>query len=432
MPALILILFALIGVPLFAIFGGATLYVKRGDDFFQMMAVMLDFHKITRHDVLVAIPLFTFAGYLLANSKSPQRIIRFVRALLGWMDGGLAVVAILCCAFITVFTGASGVTIIALGGLLLPMLMQDGYSEKFSIGLITSCGSLGLLFYPALPLIIMSMVASNISNEVLLDHLALAGIIPGVLLVVVLSLYSYFFARKTKIPKHHFSWKELGLATKGAVGELMIPVIILGGIYGTWILFGKAFFAPTEVAGIVAFYVFFLEVFIYREIHIFRDLPQIIKESMVLVGGILIILGITQAMTNHLTLEEVPQQILAFIQHYVSSKWAFLILLNIFLLLVGCMMDIFSAIVVVIPIVMPIAISYGIHPIHLAIIFLTNLEIGYITPPVGLNLFISSFRFKKPVIKLYTVAIPYLILLLIALLLITYIPALSLFLIEGF
>lgn len=426
MPAIVLILFALLGVPLFAIFGGATLYVKRGDDFFMLMGTLLDFHKLTRHDVLVAIPLFTFAGYLLANSKSPQRIIRFVRALLGWMDGGLAIVAILCCAFITVFTGASGVTIIALGGLLLPLLLQDGYSEKFSIGLITSCGSLGLLFYPALPLIIISMVADG----VLLDDLALAGIFPGLLLVFILAGYSYVVAKKNHLPKQEFCMKELGSATVGAIGELMIPAIILGGIYGTWMILGRAFFAPTEVAGIVAFYVFVLECFVYREVHLFRDLPKIIKESMILVGGILIILGITQAMTNHLTLEEVPQKLLAFIQTYISSKWVFLILLNIFLLIVGCMMDIFSAIVVVVPLILPIAKSFGINPVHLSIIFLANLEIGYITPPVGLNLFISSFRFKKPVFELYRVAVPYLILLLVALLVITYVPSLSLYLVE--
>jgi len=428
MVNIILLIFALLGAPLFVMFAATTLYVKSGDDFFQLVGVLLDFHKITRHDVLVAIPLFTLVGYLLANSNSPQRIVRFVRAWLGWMHGGLAMVAILCCASITVFTGASGVTIVALGGLMVPLMMKDGYSEKFSIGLITCCGSLGLLFYPALPLILMSMVASNTSKDVLLDRLALAGILPGILLIVVLSLYSYVTARKTQIPKQKFELKELKSATLGALGELMIPMIILVGIYGSWFFFGRSLFAPTEVAGIVAFYVFVLEVFIYREIHIFRDLPKIIIESMTLVGGILIILGITQAMTNHFTITEVPQKLFAFIQQYVSSKLAFLILLNIFLLIVGCLMDIFSAIVVVVPIILPIALRYQIDPIHFAVIFLTNLEIGYLTPPVGLNLFISSFRFKKPVVELYRIAIPYLILLLMALMIITYAPTLSLYL----
>lgn len=426
MIQLVLLFFAILGVPLFVMFAAATLAVKSGDDFSQLMGIFLDFHKITRHDVLVAIPLFTLVGYLLSHSKSPERIVRFVRAWLGWMHGGLAIVAILCCAFITVFTGASGVTIIALGGLMVALLTQDGYKERFSIGLITCCGSLGLLFYPALPLILMSMIASNTSKDVLLNNLALAGIFPGILLIVILSVYSYYHARQHSIAKQKFNVKELKDATWGALGELMIPLIIFVGIYGSWIVFGKSLFAPTEVAGIVAFYVLILEVVIYREVHYWRDLPKIIIEAMTLVGGILIILGITQAMTNHFTINEVPQKIFSFIQHYISSKWAFLVLMNVFLLIVGCLMDIFSAIVVVVPILMPIALKFGVNPIHFAIIFLANLEIGYLTPPVGLNLFISSFRFNKPVIELYRIAIPYLVLLIVALIIITYVPVLSL------
>lgn len=431
MIQILLLILALLGAPLFVMFGATTLAVKSGDDFFQLMGIFLDFHKITRHDVLVAIPLFTLVGYLLAHSKSPERIVRFVRAGLGWMHGGLAIVAILCCAFITVFTGASGVTIVALGGLMVPLLTKDNYSERFSIGLITCCGSLGLLFYPALPLILMSMIASNSSKDVLLDRLTLAGILPGILLIVILSTYSYWHAKKYNTPRQKFNLKELGSATKGALGELMIPAIIFFGIYGSWIVFGKSLFAPTEVAGIIAFYVFVLEVFIYKEIHFFRDLPKIIIESMTLVGGILIILGITQAMTNYFTITEVPQRIFEVIQTYISSKWAFLILMNIFLLIVGCLMDIFSAIVVVVPILLPIALRFGVDPIHFSIIFLANLEIGYLTPPVGLNLFISSFCFKKPVVELYRIAIPYLILLIFALILITYIPWFSLALVPA-
>jgi tripartite ATP-independent transporter DctM subunit len=310
------------------------------------------------------------------------------------------------------------VTIVALGGLVLPALLKSNYSEKFSLGLVTTSGSLGLLFPPSLPLILYALVA-----QVDVDKLFIAGIVPGILLVVLLSIYSIVKNIGAKIEIQKFSLQNLSRATLDAIWEIPLPFIIIGGIY-------SGIFTVIEASAVTAVYVFIVEFFIYRDLNIKKDLPRIMKESMLMVGGILIILASALGLTSYLIDEQIPMKIFEFIQKYISSKYTFLILLNLFLLIVGMLMDIFSAIIVVVPIITPIAKSFGVDPIHLGIIFLTNLEIGYLTPPVGLNLFISSFRFEKPIIKIYLAAIPFIIILFIALLLITYIPEISLFLLR--
>jgi len=412
---LVLVLLALFGAPLFIVIAAIALlsFHFAGID---TAAVIVELYRLASAPTLIAIPLFTFAGYVLAESKSPKRLVDLAKALFGWMPGGLAIVSLVTCAFFTAFTGASGVTIVALGGLLYPVLLKEGYPEKFSLGLLTSSGSLGLLFPPSLPIILYGLVA-NIS----IDQLFLAGILPGFLLISLLSVYSMRRGTVAAVPKTPFNWINILKALKGSAWEIPLPIIIIGGIYG-------GFFTATEAAAVTAFYVLFIEVFIYRDLHLFKDVPGIMKDSMLLVGAILIILGCAMGLTNYLIDEQIPMKILAFMRTFISSKIVFLMLLNLLLLIVGCMMDMFSAIIVVVPLIVPIATEFGVDPVHLGIIFLANLEIGYFTPPVGLNLFISSFRFNKSIIKLYVSALPFLIIYLIALLIITYVPELSLWL----
>jgi tripartite ATP-independent transporter DctM subunit len=374
-------------------------------------------HRMATTPVLVAIPLFTFSGFLLSESGAPKRLIRLSNAILGWLPGGIAVIALLCCAIFTALTGATGLTIIALGGILLPAMTRVNYPEKFSLGLLTTSGTLGLLFPPSLPLIIYAIIAG-----IRIDQLFIAGILPGILLVVLLSLFSIFRAVRAEVPKTRFELSEILSALREALWELPLPLVVLGGIYS-----GK--FAVSEAAAITAVYVLVVEVIIYRDIR-WQDLPEIMRKSMVLVGAVLIILGAAMGLTNYLIDAEIPMQLLDFFKTHIESKFLFLMVLNLFLLAVGCTMGIFSALVVVVPLLAPIAAAYGIDPIHLGIIFLANLEIGASIPPLGINLFIASIRFERPVLKLYWASLPFIAILLGALALITYIPWISLVLLK--
>ncbi|WP_419174219.1 TRAP transporter large permease [Desulfosediminicola sp.] len=408
---------AILGAPLFLVISALALIAFHSVDI-NLSVVVIEMSRLAETPLLLSLPLFIFAGTLLSESRAPERILMLSRVFLGWLPGGLAVVSLAVCAVFTAFTGASGVTIFALGGLLLPALVKDGYNERFSMGLITSSGSLGLLFPPSLPIIIYGVV-----SETRIDHLFLAGILPGLLMLVLLMTYSVY-----KGPKHNksqsFSRKEALHVLRTAAWELPLPFIILGGIYG-------GFFVASEAAAVTCLYVLIVEVLIYRDITV-KELPRIMAKSMVLFGGILVILAASMASTNYLIDQEVPNRIFEFISGYIDSKYTFLLLLNVFLLVVGAMLDIFSALVLVVPLILPIAEAYGIDPIHLGIIFLTNLQIGYCTPPVGLNLFLASYRFDKPIVELYRSTMPFLGLLLITLVIITYFPWLSSVLIEIF
>ncbi len=416
---MLLLLVALLGTPLFVIIAVIAIVAFSASGI-DTSAVIVELFRLAKAPTLIAIPLFTFAGYVLAESNTPKRLVELAQALFGWMPGGLAIVVLVSCAAFTAFTGASGVTIVALGGLLYPILIQQQYPERFSLGLVTTSGSLGLLFPPSLAIILYGVVAAQS-----IDQLFVAGIIPGLLLVVLLALYSARKALTAGVPRTVFSVPRVSRAVRGAIWEIPLPFLIIGGIYG-------GIFTATEAAALMAFYVLLVEVFIYGDLKLFTDIPRIMRESMLLVGGILIILASALGLTGYLIDEQVPMKMLDFIEEFVDSRLLFLILLNIFLLIVGMMMDIFSAIIVVVPLIMPIAQVFGIHPIHLGIIFLANLEIGYLTPPVGMNLFISSFRFEKPVSKIYRATLPYIGILIIALLVITYVPELSLWLVELF
>ncbi len=418
-----LILIALLGAPLFTIIIAAAMagfYLS--DIHLSVMAIEL--YRIADTPILLALPLFTFAGYLLGESNTSQRLVRLTQAFLGWMPGGLAIVAFVVCALFTAFTGASGVTIVAMGALLYPALKQAGYQEDFSLGLVTTSGSLGLLLPPSLPLILYGIIAQQMGGgvDISIENLFIAGIFPAILMIFMLSLWSIWINKKNPIPLIKFSWKNAFTSIKEAAWEIPLPIFVFAGIY-------SGYFAVSEAAAVTAMYVLVIEVFIYREIKI-SQLAAIIRESMVMVGGILLILGVSLALTNFLIDAEVPMKLFAMCQTFVSSKLVFLILLNLFLLILGAMLDVFSAIIIMVPLMLPVALEYGVHPVHLGIIFLANMQIGYFTPPVGMNLFIASYRFNKPIIDIYRATIPFMLVLLLSVLIITYWPALSLFLIS--
>jgi len=410
-----LILLTIFGLPIFVSITAAAmlgLYVNE----VEFSTIAIEIFRLANAPVLLAIPLFTFAGYLMSEGGTSARLVRFSRSIFGWVPGGLGVVALVSCAFFTAITGATGITIIALGGLLFPALISERYQENFSLGLMTTSGSLGIHFPPSLPIILFGFISGAS-----IQKLFMAGVFPGILILGILCFFSVFMGTKWRLERPRFSGNEFISASKEAVWELPIPFLILAGIY-------SGFCTATEAAALTVVYVFIIKTLIFREMDVTRDLPRVMKESMKMVGSIMIILGAALGFTNFLVDAFIPMKILKFLESLVQSKIGFLLILNLFLLLVGCMMDIFSAILIVVPLIMPLADRFDIDPVHLGIIFLANLGIGYNTPPVGLNLFIASSRFERPIVQIYKATLPFLLLLLFSLLLITYWPALSLFL----
>lgn len=428
---LFIFLLALLGLPLFlvisaaAILGYALVGFEEGKGFFlnltgygQYKAGLgtTIFNWVTdmgNKPLFIAIPLFTFAGSLMSESGAPTRLVNVARSLVGWVPGGLAWVTLLVCCFFTAFTGASGVTIIALGGLLFPILVKEGYGENYSLGLLTTGGSLGLLIPPSLPVIVYGIIA-GLDADVIWD----AGVGPMILIVLLLGGHAVFVAVRGNVPRHSSSGAEIWAAIKAAAFEIPLPIAVVLGIKGGYV-------TATEASAVTAFWVLVVEVFVYKDISL-KELPGVIKRSMILVGGLIVIIGFALAFTTYLTKDDVPQKILAIMQKQIDSQLTFLLMLNVFLLIVGCLMDIFSAILVVVPLIAPVALGFGVDPYHLAIIFLVNLEIGYSTPPVGINLFISSMRFQRPVFQLYRASVVFIAVLLVGLLIITYMPSLTL------
>jgi tripartite ATP-independent transporter DctM subunit len=388
-------------------------FYREGD---PLSVVAISVNGLAELPLLMAIPLFTFAGYLLSESGAPRRLVHLSGAVMGWMPGGLAMISLVACALFTAFTGASGVTIIALGALLYPALKQAGYDDRFNLGLVTSSGSLGLLFAPSLPLILYGVVA-----EVSIDDLFAAGVLPGCLMLLLLASWSFWQNRHIRVPFEDFSWAEVRRACWAARWELPLPAVVLGGIYG-------GYFAVSEAAAVTALYVLIVDVLILREVPL-SALPQIVRESMVLVGGILIILGVSLASTSYLIYTGVPDKLTALLEGQVETQFAFLVALLLFLLALGAILDIFSALVLVVPLILPVAASFGVDPIHLGVVFLATMQLGYLTPPVGLNLFIASYRFDKSITSVYMATLPFLLILLLAVVIITFWPALSLWLV---
>ena len=409
---IIFIFSVLNGAPIFTVLAGLGILLF-WFDYVPISAVIAEAYRIVVSPHLATIPLFTLAGYFLAESKASDRLVNVFKALFGWLPGGTPVIVLLICGFFTALTGGSGVTILALGGLLFPMLIKDGYKKKFSLGLITASGSIGLLFPPSLPLILYGVTAG-----ISIKSIFIAGILPGIFLIIVLSLWTVYSGELDKVEKNNFNLNDSINACWETKWELFIPFIVLYGIFG-----GHA--KLVETAAFTVVYIFVIETFIYKDIDK-KDIINIIVSCATLVGGVLIIIGAAMGLTSYMVDAQIPMKILSVMKELVSSKYVFLILLNIFLLIIGCLMDIFSAIIIVVPLIAPLGLYYGVDPIHLAIIFIANLELGYLTPPVGMNLFLSAYRFDEKMPEIYKSTFPFFIVLLFAVLCITYFPGLTL------
>ncbi|MEW6076349.1 MAG: TRAP transporter large permease subunit [Thermodesulfobacteriota bacterium] len=420
--ALGLLLLAISGEPLFIIIGGMAFA-----NFYFVIDIapatlFTDFYRLTTMPIFVAIPLFIFSGYLLADTRLPEKMLRLTNALVGWLPGGLCFVALIACSIFTAFTGASAITIVGIGTLLYPVFQKDGYPENFTLGLITTGGSLGTLLMPCLPLILYGVIAGQQKGVSLnVEDMFIAGLLPAILLIALLYAYAFFFGIKYS-PLKKFSFAEVAAATWEIKWELPLPVLVVGGIL-------TGLFSAPEAAAVAAIYVLVVEWFVIRDLN-FRKLISIIRRSMIMNGAILMIVGMALGLTDVFVTLSVPEKLFEFLGQYITSKYTFLLLLNGFLLMVGALMDIFSACAIVVPIVVPIALKYGVDPVHLGIIFLANLELGFLTPPVGMSLFISSLKFNKSLPTIVRSILPFIALLLIGVLLITYIPALSLYLLE--
>jgi len=420
-PALVLLVLAtLLGAPVFTALGGAALILFWGHDM-PVQSVPLKHYSLTTNDLLPSIPIFTLAGYFLAEGGASQRLVRVFQALVGQFRGGPAIVTALVCAFFTSFTGASGVTILALGGVLMPVLLAARYSERSALGLLTGAGSLGMLFPPCLPLILYAIVANHSAQANLtIKEMFLGGIGPGLLLVILTAWWGVRQGPQDPGDQVPFRWQEARRALWEAKWEMFIPVVAIVSL----------FTVPTtvEAAALTATYALLVATVIHRDLHLIKDLPRVITDCGLLVGGVLLILGVALGFTHYLVDAQLPDRMVEWSTHAIHSKWIFLLGLNLVLLLVGGLIEIYAAIVVVVPLLVPVGVAFGLDPIHLGIIFLANMELGFLAPPVGLNLLLSSYRFDKPMVEVMRATLPMLLVLLLGVLLITYVPPLTTFL----
>ncbi len=399
----------ILGAPIFVVIGGAALVLFVGAEV-PVAAVPVETYRIVVSPSIPAIPLFTLAGYLLAQGRAGDRLVNLFRALFGWLPGGMPIVTTLVCAFFTTFTGASGATILALGGLLLPVLIHNRYSERFSLGLLTATGSIGLLFPPSLAVILYAVIA-----KIPIPDLFVAGIVPGAIMVGAVCLYGVWRGHVDRTPRVPFNGRDALAAVNAAKWEIALPVIVLVGIFG-------GYGTLVELSAVTVVYVLAVGLLVHRDLDVRRGVPAGIVQCVTLIGGVFTILGVAMGLTNYLIDAQIPMLAADWVEAHVESKLLFLLALNVFLLIVGCLMDIYSAIAVVVPLILPIAAVFGIHPLHLGIIFLANLELGYLTPPVGMNLFLAAYRFDRPVVEIWRAGLPFLLLLALVVLLVTYVP----------
>ena len=422
-PMAFLILTALVlGTPVFVAMAALALFF-----FFReglpVTAVTAEVYRLISSPTLPAIPLLTACGYVLAESDASLRLLRFFKSLLGWMPGGLAIIVIAVCAVFTAFTGGSGITVIAIGGLVLPMLLKDGYPEDFSLGLVTAAGSLGLLFPPSLPVILYSVVAGTRDQNVPADALYLAGLLPAILMIAMVGAYAVRRGQALGIPRQAFSPGEVAKATWEAKWELSLPAFVVG-LFMT----GKA--SMVEAAALALVYAIVVECLVTKDLHVLRTLPTALVKASVLAGSVLILLSAAMGITSYIVDAQIPDTLVSWVRTHIESRWVFLLALNALLIVVGCLVDIFSAIVVLAPLLVPMATAFGVHPVHLGVIFLANLELGYLTPPVGLNLYLAASRFGKPLTTVVRTVLPFLLIMAMAVLLITYVPQLSVGVLE--
>jgi tripartite ATP-independent transporter DctM subunit len=414
----ILVVATAFGMPIYAAVGGAALLLFWGEGT-PISAVPGEAYRMSTSPMLPAIPLFTLAGYILAQGGSSKRLLNLFSACVGWMPGGLAIVVTLVLAFFTPLTGASGVTILAMGGLILPMLVKANYTESNSLGLVTVSGSIGVLFPPSLPVILYAYYA-----ELNLDQLFIAGVVPGVLLVVMVAAWGAWTGARQGAERSAFDGRQLLIALWKARFEVLLPIMILTSIFG-------GFATLVEASALTVLYALLAECLIFKELHWRRDIARVAAESATMIGGFMIILSVALGLTNYLIIAQIPMHVLDWVQTVIESPYVFLLMLNVLLIVVGALMDIYSAIIVLVPLIAPMASAYGIHPVHLGIVFLANMQLGYLMPPMGENLFLSAYRFDKPLVELYKCVLPYVGILLIAVLIITYIPALTLWLLPS-
>lgn len=412
-PAMVaLVLATVLGAPIFVTLGGtaAILFWGRGE---KLGSLPLDHYDQVTNPILAMVPLFTLAGYFLAESGASKRLVRVFMAWFGHIRGGPAIVTALVCAFFTTFTGGSGVTILALGAMLLPVLMAAKFTERHALGLVTGAGSLGILFPPCLPLILYALIA-----QVPVKEMFLGGILPGVVMLTLVMAWGIWMGRHDQTERQPFNFREARAAIWDAKWELLLPVV-------AFVAFFSGFALPTEAAAVTALYALLSQTVVHRDLKIVRDVPRVTAECGLLVGGILLILGTAMGFTNFLITEHAPEKLVDWATHTIKSPWVFLLVLNIVLIFVGGLIEIYAAIVVVVPLLVPVGIAFGIDPVHLGIIFLANMELGYLAPPVGLNLLLSSYRFNKPILSVMRAVIPMLLVQFVGVLLITYIPPLT-------
>ncbi|MDR2185352.1 MAG: TRAP transporter large permease subunit [Treponema sp.] len=419
-PAVIvLLLAALAGTPLFVVMGGLALILIEAS-LGEIDVVPQQVYMALTQNSIIPIPLFTLTGFFLSESKAGERLVQTFRSLFSWLPGGMIIVTVIICAFFTSFTGASGVTILALGGILYAILSEHNkYPEKFSVGLLTSTGSIGLLFPPSLPII---LVGATTQTHIL--RLFVGGIIPGLILVTAVIIFGIVASLRTKIPVEPFRIREALGGLKTSALEIILPVFLTLGFFS-----GRL--SLVEIGAVAMIYIFIVEVFVHRDIK-FSDLPRVFRKATPIMGGVLSIIALSMALSYYIVDTQAPQNLAQWMLSAVQSKFVFLLLLNLSLLVVGCLMDIFSAILIVLPLISPLGQAYGIDPVHLGIIFITNLEVGFLTPPVGLNLFLATYRFKKPFVDICRYVFPFLLIQLVVVLLVTYIPGLSTYLPQFF